>query len=115
MYTAKEINEFQKTDRRISWLSIFSSLCGLYQVVTGTDPKELAKMAYELNDELNAKYPMDEPEPFPTEHKWKDPVIKNCPACGAPMKFVEAGISKKTGRHYNAFWSCPSCKKTSNG
>lgn len=30
------------------------------------------------------------------------------------MKLVPAGISKKTGKNYNAFYSCPSCKKTAN-
>ena len=32
---------------------------------------------------------------------------KQCEKCGAMMKLVQAGISKKTGKHYEAFWSCP--------
>lgn len=30
------------------------------------------------------------------------------------MKLVPAGVSKKTGKPYNAFFSCDSCKKTFN-
>lgn len=30
-----------------------------------------------------------------------------CAICGNPMDFVQAGISKKTGRAYNGFWACP--------
>ena len=30
-----------------------------------------------------------------------------CTACGTPMRLIEAGISKKTGNPYSAFWSCP--------
>lgn len=29
------------------------------------------------------------------------------------MKFVPAGVSKKTGNNYNAFFSCSDCHKTS--
>jgi hypothetical protein len=32
--------------------------------------------------------------------------MDSCPKCGAPMKMVPAGISKKTGKPYNAFRSC---------
>lgn len=89
MYTAKEINEFQKKDRRISWLSIFSSLCNLFQKANGEvglTPIEIEKIAYQINDELNIKYPMDEPEPFPSKGLWRDPATsKTCPVCGKPM------------------------------
>ena len=30
----------------------------------------------------------------------------NCPKCGALIKTVPAGVSKKTGRPYNAFQCC---------
>ena len=30
-----------------------------------------------------------------------------CEACGTSMKLIPAGISKKTGNSYSAFWSCP--------
>ena len=35
---------------------------------------------------------------------------KPCAKCGAPMKFVQAGVSKKTGKPYNAFWKCQECQ-----
>ena len=38
----------------------------------------------------------------------------DCPNCGQDMKLVPAGTSKKTGKSYNAFYSCPSCKETVN-
>lgn len=41
---------------------------------------------------------------------------KSCSNCGAPLKLVPAGISKKTNRPYNSFYSCDSrnggCGKT---
>jgi hypothetical protein len=37
-----------------------------------------------------------------------------CPICGQPLKLIPAGISKGTGKAYQAFWSCPNrCKQTS--
>lgn len=39
----------------------------------------------------------------------------NCPNCGNPSpKLIPAGISKKTGKAYNAFYKCESCGKTFN-
>lgn len=29
-----------------------------------------------------------------------------CESCGAPVKFIPAGISRKTGKKYNEFYSC---------
>ena len=29
-----------------------------------------------------------------------------CPEHGTPWRLVPEGISKKTGRRYNAFWTC---------
>ena len=47
------------------------------------------------------------------------PLIKRggnmeCPNCSAVMKLVMAGVSKKSGKPYNAFYSCPECKETVN-
>lgn len=37
-----------------------------------------------------------------------------CPVCGSERKLIPAGVSKKTGRSYNSFWSCPNnCKDNS--
>ena len=38
----------------------------------------------------------------------------NCSVCGAPVKVIPAGISKKSGKPYNAFYKCESCGKTGN-
>ncbi len=37
-----------------------------------------------------------------------------CPNCGQDMKLIPAGTSKKSGKSYNAFYSCPECKETMN-
>jgi len=38
--------------------------------------------------------------------------MPNCVQCNQPMKLIPAGISKKTGNAYPAFWACPSkCKQ----
>jgi hypothetical protein len=29
-----------------------------------------------------------------------------CPVCGSPFKYVPAGVSKKTGKPYQAFYAC---------
>lgn len=35
-----------------------------------------------------------------------------CQSCQSEMRFIKAGVSKKTGLPYNAFWSCPNgCKQ----
>lgn len=39
---------------------------------------------------------------------------QQCPNCGAEMKLIPQGISKRTGKPYNAFFSCPECKETMN-
>lgn len=38
---------------------------------------------------------------------------QRCPNCGDPeMKLIPAGVSKKTGKPYNSFFSCKGCGKT---
>ena len=35
-----------------------------------------------------------------------------CPTCKNEMRWQPAGISQRTGQHYNGFWSCPNrCPK----
>lgn len=39
-------------------------------------------------------------------------LIKKCPVCDKDMNWVKPGISQKTGKPYDGFWSCPDrCKK----
>ena len=53
--------------------------------------------------------------PFPTEEVQTVVPVKNtatsevytCKQCGLAMKLVPAGVSKKTGRAYESFWTCP--------
>ena len=60
------LNMWDKKDRRISWLSIFSSLMGCSKNLTikdfdgveeNMDIQEISEMAYELNEELYKHYP----------------------------------------------------------
>jgi hypothetical protein len=60
-YTTEEINEFQQKDKRISWLSIFSSLCASHNggnTLSSVGIKAMADIAYELNEQLVKTYPM---------------------------------------------------------
>lgn len=39
-----------------------------------------------------------------------------CPACGAEMRWQQAGVSQRTGRPYNGFFTCPNrCPKNQGG
>ena len=39
-------------------------------------------------------------------------MANKCETCGSELNFVPAGVSKRTGKEYNAFWSCPNkCKQ----
>lgn len=65
---------------------------------------ELVRMAY-----ANRLHKETHPAPF------KDTVGDNtCDKCGSIMKTIPGGVSKKTGKPYNSFLSCPSCKATKN-
>ena len=59
-----EFNAYSNKDRRISFLSIFSSLNNLAtHVADGAGEKiaeEMAKQAYEINEELYKHYPTEE-------------------------------------------------------
>ena len=35
--------------------------------------------------------------------------LKKCPQCTSPLKVVPAGVSKKNGNRYEAFYACDSC------
>ena len=38
--------------------------------------------------------------------------MDNCKLCGSQMKIIPAGVSKKTGKAYDSFLSCPNrCKQ----
>lgn len=95
-YSAQDIRQFNKRDKRISWLSIFSSLNQNHQLPIASSPEELAKIAYQLNDELNERYPQEEPQPFPNKHEWKGPAgSKNCPVCNLPMVLQTDKVNAK--------------------
>jgi hypothetical protein len=94
-YSKEEIEVFQTKDKRISWLSIFSSLCNHNQ--GGGDLKAMVESAFSINNELYAKYPFPEAKsnnPPPTAYKPATAPLnasgsgsdtKLCPVCGAFM------------------------------
>ena len=58
-YTPKEIGAFQQKDKRISWLSIFSSLNNN----KNNKDIDITEQAFLINDELYKKYPFEEETP----------------------------------------------------
>ena len=63
-YSSKDIETFNRKDQRISWLSIFSSLCTFFKADDSNpgilDEGGIKEIADKLNDELYAKYPFVE-------------------------------------------------------
>lgn len=55
-YSDQQIEAFNNKDRRISWLSIFSSLCSAVNTEK-FNPTELSKFADELTTHLVERYP----------------------------------------------------------
>jgi hypothetical protein len=96
---------WEAKDKRISFQSLFSSLCELYK---GTTPDEslvgdLEKMAYQLNTNLHKKYTYAETSMKPS---YKASAYNSKPtnegetcACGKPREYRE-GI--KNGRKWRA-------------
>jgi len=41
--------------------------------------------------------------------------LMNCEKCGSPLKLIPAGVSKKNGKPYSAFYSCPNKCQQPNG
>jgi len=84
---------WEAKDKRISFQSLFSSLCELYKGTTpdGVLVNDLEKMAYELNANLHKKYAYTE-KPM-TKNITVGKVVNQtggveihpCPVCGKPM------------------------------
>ncbi len=38
----------------------------------------------------------------------KEPITipSQCPYCESAIKYIPAGVSRKTGKYYNEFWAC---------
>jgi len=130
-YTLEQKRRFQNRDKRIivqSTLKAIVGSMGLDPLSEGQADKFLSAAFY-ITEKIVKKYPTDDEigftddeigfmertedagEPFPDKPgQWKDPIENPCPKCGNPMKVVPAGISKKTGKPYDAFQTCPVCK-----
>lgn len=111
-YSVDDKKNFNRREQWIAFESIFRTLCEFYKDKDNTR-KDLMIEATEIVEWMGSQWPMQEikDEPFPTKPLAEG---KICPRCGANMKRVPAGTSKKTGKPYNAFWSCGECKQTAN-
>ena len=111
-YTPQDKLEFQRKEQWIAFESVLRTLCEFYkgEKLAVLDISERAKVVVEW---MEAQWPMAEikDEPFPNTQM---PNSKRCPACGEQMKRIPEGVSKKTGKPYQSFWSCGACKKTAN-
>ena len=107
-------------DKRISFLSIYSSLATLYHGSTA-GYEIMSNEAFQINEKLYQKYPIiEETNNTPSFAQKLNGGANNsvridsnapiCERCNIPMTFVKAGVSKKTNKAYTAFWSCPNNK-----
>jgi ssDNA-binding Zn-finger/Zn-ribbon topoisomerase 1 len=98
-YYQKEPNE----SKRISWLSIFSSL-----MENSTDAINNRNEAYRINDELYEKYPFPKESELPSQKIMNQQAKEVCPKCGSEMK-EKSGV--KNGRKWaGAFCQNKECK-----
>jgi len=82
-------NKSPEESKKISWLSIFSSLCSM-EINLPID--DIVSKAYELNDKLQEKYPLPDPiEVITATPPTPIRALGNCPDCGAPRIMSKAG------------------------
>ena len=100
------IKAFQQKDKRISFLSLFSTLTDYYK---GTD-KELADIV-DLTEKLNSRLYID--YPFPEETEVQKATEKQipmvCPQCKKKSLYHNKGISPKSNAPYENY-KCSKCK-----
>lgn len=99
MYNKSEIDGFRQKDKRISWLSIFSTIVN--EKDTTGDIMEKAQLANELNSILYKEYPFPK-EDIVDKSGWKveQENTEECPECGSPMKYKEGAKDGKVWRGY---------------
>lgn len=91
--------ENENKEKRIAFLSIFSSICRTGQIDTETASKVV--------DTLFKKYPCEElTQPKTMEVKQKP---ARCPKCGSMSYYNNKGISSKSGQPYENN-KCSKCK-----
>jgi putative hemolysin len=108
-----ESKMWEAKDKRISFQSLFSTLCGTKGGMALEEIERIKKIAFDLNEELHAKYPTPAETTFQPQKPRQKAVnasngeVMQCSNCGSTLKLVQAGISKKTGKAYTSFWYCP--------
>jgi len=95
--------------KRVSFLSVFSSLMQSHSQCNAEDIDKFVAEAFRIVDKLwtaipDPTYtaPVAGETPFPSQGDSK------CPKCGKDMKLVPAGFSKTKNKSYGAFYSCDS-------
>jgi len=108
----QQYQEDEAKSKRISFQSIFSSLCNLYQHTTPADDlvADLEKMANDINKRLHTNYPQTtnttaQAPKAQCKPKFEATGDYKCDFCGANLVKTKAG---------NAF-RCPNWKKDGSG
>jgi len=82
---------------------IYELADAMFQDAAGaTTTAQEASPFVDLPDEVFAASPTYEPVGIPAA----DPVLSVCPNHGTPWSIKPAGVSKTTGKAYNAFYKC---------
>lgn len=104
----KGMNEFQVLGSAITYIRRYalSSLLGL---VTDKDTDASGEQVKqpEMKPIANPGQPMTNEEFANSVNSYGEPTEPICSSCGSFKKLVPAGVSKATGKPYNAFYSCP--------
>ena len=110
-------NQDESTSKRISFQSILSSLCNLYQGGT-YDFSQLEDMAYTINNRLHTAYPCEETRPMqnqPTISSGVKQKPNQCPKCGKMTLYHNKGKSRAGNPYENYKCKCGFIEwKTSN-
>jgi hypothetical protein len=81
------------------------ALLTTFQIPTGDDPE--ASAGEQPDGQAPAEHRPAAPVPGAAAGPRPDEAMGECPIHHLPWKHVPAGTSSKTGRPFDAFWSCP--------
>jgi len=96
-------------DEQTSWTSVDLYYKGVHIKKSVPDNIKIDLLKETIDDYLNAGFKPSWNEDT-NKQSIKTPTDPNATMCGihnVPMSLRPAGVSKTTGKHYPAFWSCP--------
>ena len=107
----------ENKSKQIAFLAFFKGMCDLNAGKGNDELEGIWKKSHELVKALENIYPIEQLQPMtsvskPSSYNFNPTATISvkaplCDSCGNTMNLVKAGISKKTGKSYKAFWSCP--------